>query len=44
MDPEPRVRGGGPAEGRKKIVTSQFLMAEEVADMPEGISDGSARF
>ena len=37
--------GGVPAEGRKKIATSQILMADsEVVDgVPEGTSDGSAR-
>ena len=44
VDPDPRVGWGGLAKGRKKIVTSQFLMAEEVADIPEGVSDGPARF
>ena len=36
--------GGVPAEGRKKIATSQILMADsEVVDgVPEGTSDGSA--
>jgi hypothetical protein len=43
MDPKPRVGGGGLAEGRKKIVTSQILMEEVVTDAPEGISDGSPR-
>ena len=41
-DPEPRVGGGGgPAEGRKKIVTSPILMAEVVVDVPKRTSDGS---
>ena len=42
VDSEPRVGGGGVRpKAEKKIVTSQFLMTEEVA---EGVSDGSARF
>ena len=34
-------RGGGLAEGQKKIVTSPILMVEVVVDVPKGTSDGS---
>jgi len=34
-------RGGGPAEGRKKKVTSPILMAKVGIDVPKGTSDGS---
>ena len=36
-------RGGGPAEGWKKKVTSPILMAEVVVDVPKGTLDGSPR-
>jgi hypothetical protein len=39
-------RGGGPAEGRKKncdLLDFVILMAEVVADVPEGTSNGSTR-
>ena len=40
-DPEPRVRGGCPAEGQKKKVTTPILMVEVVIDVPKGTLDGS---
>jgi len=44
MDPEPRVGGRVVRpKAEKKIVTSPILIAEVVADVPEGTSDGSAR-
>ena len=46
MDPEPRVGGGGPAEGQKKncdLLDCVILMEEVVTNVPEMTSDGSSR-
>jgi hypothetical protein len=41
--PNQGLGGGVRPKAEKKKVTSPILMAEVVADMPEGTSDGSAR-
>jgi len=41
--PNQGLGGGARPKAEKKKVTSPILMAEVVADVPEGTPDGSAR-